>query len=90
MIFARQPQESYGFQRLLICATKPLEVATADSCGCLDSHGHDANISITALLKSICLNTFNLASMKSRSFAGDLAHTGSVAIFSSHVATIQT
>jgi hypothetical protein len=32
----RHPQESFGFQRFLIFTTKPQDVATADSCGCLD------------------------------------------------------
>jgi hypothetical protein len=32
---SRHPQESFGFQRLLLFTTKPLEVAKADSCGCL-------------------------------------------------------
>jgi hypothetical protein len=32
------PQESFGFQRLLLFTTKPLEVAIADSCGCLDQY----------------------------------------------------
>jgi hypothetical protein len=37
------PQESFGFQRLLIFAVKPLEVAIADSCGCLDINGESCN-----------------------------------------------
>jgi hypothetical protein len=32
----RHPQESFGFQRLWVGTTTPLEVALADSCGCLD------------------------------------------------------
>jgi hypothetical protein len=33
---SRHPQESFGFQRLLIFTTKPQAVAKADSHGCLE------------------------------------------------------
>jgi hypothetical protein len=48
----RPPLESFGFQRLLIFATKPQEVAIADSCGCLGQVQSSAMIAAIAFFNT--------------------------------------